>query len=81
MIHVHILRPLATTTAREREQIAALDRYERRYLAMRECAWCDQPMDRPGCGAIYEACPEQVRINRRKRCLDEYQPRLNRRKR
>lgn len=73
-------RERAEKAEREREQLAGLGRYQRRYLARRVCGLCELPLDRAGCGGIYEACPEDVRIERRRRCLDEYRPRPQRRK-
>lgn len=48
---------------------------QRRYLARHICAWCDQRLDRSGCGAIYEKCGEDAREKRRMDCLKAYRPR------
>lgn len=67
--------------ASEREQLAALDKHQRRYLSRRLCAWCELPLDRAGCGNRFgDECPEVTRVRRRARCLSEYKPRPSRRK-
>lgn len=81
MTLLHILRVPPTTTAQEKAQLAELDKYQRRYLSRRMCALCDHSLDQPGCGACMgPACPEEVRIERRMRCLAAYRPRPNRRR-
>lgn len=57
-----------------------LTRFERRYLSRRICSFCDMPLDRESCGAIYEACPRKVREKRRADCLAQYRARKRRRK-
>jgi len=74
-MNLHILRAPATTTADEKAQLSKLTKLQRKYLSSRCCGLCDKPLDETGCGGIYEACPEQVRIDRRERCLAEYKPR------
>lgn len=59
----------------EKEQLASLNRNEKRFLSRRECALCGMPLNKPGCGAIYGQCDEETRIERRKRCLETYKPR------
>lgn len=81
MTHIHILRPPTTTTEQEREQLGNLDRYQKRYLSRRVCGLCELPLDRVGCGAVYEACSEVTRLRRRRLCLKKYRPRPQRRKR
>ena len=80
---VHIYRAAETTTEAETEQLAALDKYQRRYLSRRSCMACEWPLDRPGCGTYGEypanPCAEDGRIDRRARCLEEYKPRGSRR--
>lgn len=76
---LHLLRAPQTTTEQEAAQLAALDRFERRYLKGRCCALCDQGLDRVGCGSLFEACEEEQRIKRREACLREYKPRYGRR--
>ena len=68
-----------TTTEREAEQLAKLDKYQKRYLSHRRCGLCEHPLDHKGCGSHYEACPEGVRIERRRNCLRGYKPRKARR--
>lgn len=82
-MYIHILRAPETTTEAEKEQLAGLDKYERRYLSRRVCGLCEWPLSEVGCGAYLpgpdceavEACEEQLRIDRRERCLKEYKPR------
>lgn len=61
--------------SREGGLMDGLTKNERRYLSRRACAWCDMPLNREGCGAIYERCSEETRKARRKKCLAEYKPR------
>ena len=77
---IHILRAPKTTTTAEREQLSVLDKYQKRYLSRKCCGACDHPLDQVGCGSFYEACDEQVRIDRRNNALSNYKPRVNRRK-
>lgn len=42
---------------------------EMRYLARHVCAWCDQPLHKNSCGAVYEKCSLRVREQRRADCL------------
>jgi len=79
---IHILRAEETTTAKEKEQLATLDKHQKKYLSRRFCWGCEWPLDNAGCGAYggMSACPESSRIERRERCLAEYKPRYNRRK-
>lgn len=72
---MHILTLKPTTTAKEVAQLKDLDPLKKRYLSRRVCALCEHPADVPGCGNFYEACPEDVRVERRERCLNEYKPR------
>lgn len=55
-----------------------LTKNQRRFLSRRVCALCDMPLDRDGCGAIFQQCSEQVRKDRRERCLATYKPRTRR---
>lgn len=75
---LHILRPLATTTEREKEQLAGLSKNERRYLSRRGCGGCMRPLHQLGCGDFWHACEEETRIERRKKCLAAYRPRKRR---
>jgi hypothetical protein len=79
---IHILKSAETTTAKEKEQLAKLDKYQKKYLSGLCCGACDHPLDRVGCGTVYNdnACDEQTRIARREKALLKYKPRLNRRK-
>lgn len=78
---IHILRAPYTATAAEREQLAALDKYQRRYLSRRVCALCEHRLDHVGCGAcLGPPCDEATRVFRRAQCLKQYKPRLNRRR-
>jgi hypothetical protein len=70
-----MLRVPEQTTAKEREQVNALSKLEKRFLSRRCCGLCDHPLDQAGCSAIYEACPEELRMDRRTRCLKTYKPR------
>jgi uncharacterized protein with PIN domain len=56
----------------EKEQLKALTKLERRYLKRRVCMLCDQPLSSVGCGAIFDECPEEVRVDRRKDCLKHF---------
>lgn len=53
----------------------ALTKNEKQYLARRSCAWCEMPLDRNECGAIYEQCSIETRQKRRTDCLSHYKPR------
>ena len=56
--------------------MASLTKNERRYLSRRVCGLCEMPIDRDNCGSIYgPPCSEEVRRDRRARCLSEYKPR------
>lgn len=59
----------------EKGQLKSLSRNEKQFLARRTCAWCGMPLSHAGCAAIYKACSESTRINRRKKCLQTYEPR------
>ena len=63
----------------EKKQLANLDKHQKRYLSHRGCGLCEHPLDQTGCGAIYDPCGEQVRVDRRIACLAEYKPRPERR--
>jgi len=61
---------------KETEQIAALSKNQRRFLSHRICGWCEQPLNRAGCGAIFGGiCDEDFRAGRRGECLATYKPR------
>ncbi len=62
---------------KERAQLAALTRPQRRWLSTFSCAWCDMPAHRPGCGAIYNSgrCTEETRSQKRAQALKTYAPR------
>ncbi len=77
---IHILRPPKTTIDKEKEQLASLDKYQRRYLKKWCCGLCEISFNNAGCGSPYEACPEEIRIQRREKCLKGYKPRVKRRK-
>ena len=83
---IHILRAARVPCDSEKELLAGLDKYQRKYLSRHCCGLCDKQLSQPGCGAYGVwppedyACKEDVRIDRIKRCLSEYKPRLNRRK-
>ena len=62
----------------EIEHLKTLTKNEKRYLSKFECAWCDQPLNRVGCSAVYSHCSDQTRIDRRKKCLKKYKPRNTR---
>lgn len=80
-MNIHILRCKPTTTAAEKQQLAALDKYQRRYLKQFACYGCDHSLNAPGCGTFFgEACTETSRINRRNACLAGYKARPGRRK-
>ncbi len=68
----------------EKEQLASLDKHQRRYLKNFCCGACEFPFLEEGCGSRWQAdgsgCSEEVRIRRRENCLKGYKPRLNRRK-
>jgi hypothetical protein len=54
---------------------ADLTRNQKRWLARRQCAWCNARLDADWCGAIYERCSTENRQLRLERCLAEYKPR------
>lgn len=58
-----------------RESVRDLSKGERRFLAKYECLFCEHPLDRDGCSAIWEKCPADVRVQRRESCLKHYKPR------
>lgn len=53
-----------------------LTRLQRLYLSRRVCGWCDMPLHRDSCGAIYERCSTGTRAKRRARCLAQYKQRV-----
>ena len=57
----------------EAEELAAYSRAQKRRLARFGCAWCDHPLNQPGCGSIYRdsTCPDWTRRDRRVACLNE----------
>ena len=57
-----------------KEHSATLTKLEKLFLSRRECAWCNQRLDRNSCAAIEEPCEDSDIINRRKRCLKTYKP-------
>ena len=59
----------------ENQQLKALSKNEKAFLSRRICAWCDTPLDRLGCSAIWDKCDEATRITRRRKCLKTYKPR------
>jgi hypothetical protein len=68
----------------EQEQLSRLDKYQKRYLKNKVCAWCEAPLDQSGCnslifGSLDSRCPEDARIKRRADCLSKYKPRVGRR--
>lgn len=65
---------------KDEKHLKSLDRFQVRYLSRFACMWCDYPLNLPGCGAIYKACNNQARINRREKALKEYKPRPSRRR-
>jgi len=52
-----------------------LSKGERRFLANYECGFCEHPMHRDGCGAIWEKCSADDQERRRASCLKHYKPR------
>ena len=48
---------------------------ERRFLTRHQCAWCDQPLDKDWCGAIWDKCSAETRTKRQAECLKTYKPR------
>ena len=58
-----------------RARFADLSRNEKQYLSRRICSWCENPLDRPSCGAIYEKCSVENRMTRLEKCLADYKPR------
>jgi hypothetical protein len=63
------------TTTPEVGGLFTFTKLEKRYLSRRVCAWCEMPLDREGCAAIYDECPPEVRLRRRLDCLSHYRPR------
>lgn len=57
------------------DKVSGYTRNEKRRLSQYLCAWCDQPLDRESCGAIYQKCTPEVRASRRASCLAGYRPR------
>ena len=68
------------TNEAECQQLAELTTNAKRYLSRRVCAWCELPLHRPYCGAIYTECTPETRIKRRDNCLEFYKPRKPRKK-
>lgn len=56
--------------------LQSLTANQRRYLSKMDCAWCDMPLNQSSCGAIGEECSQDKRINKAKKCLEEYKPRI-----
>ena len=48
---------------------------EKKFLSRHICSWCEQPLDKDWCGAIFEKCPDHVRLKRQRECLKTYKPR------
>ena len=59
----------------EEEQLKGLTKNQKAFLSRHSCGWCNLPLHRSGCGAIYDKCTEEDRIGRRERCLKGYRPR------
>ena len=59
-----------------KDYLKTLTKGQKRYLSKYECALCDYPLNRDGCGAIHKclSCTEQARIERAKDCLQNYKP-------
>ncbi len=57
------------------EYLKSLTKNQRRYLSRRSCAWCETPLSRADCGAIYDGCTDKNRIARANRCLKGFKPR------
>jgi hypothetical protein len=51
-----------------------MTRAEKRFLSRRICAWCDQPLDKDWCSAIWEKCSPEIRAKRREDCLRTRKP-------
>lgn len=49
----------------EKEHFESLTKGQKRFLSKYECMWCDHPLDRLGCSAIFQHCSENKRIERR----------------
>ena len=53
----------------EQAQLKDCTKKEKQQLAKYVCCWCEQPLHKKGCGAIYTHCKEDVRIKRRSEAL------------
>lgn len=61
----------------EKEQLESLSKKEKAYLNRRVCGWCENTsLGETGCYAVFKKCTESTRIERRKRCLSGYKPRM-----
>ena len=62
-------------TKNVRRDMSSLTKGQINRLKRYACGFCELRLDRKGCGAIYEKCPEEVRQKRRDDCLSKYKPR------
>ena len=54
---------------------------EKRFLRRRVCALCEQRLDRDSCAALFSPrCSPELIAERRRKCLETYKPRPNRRR-
>jgi hypothetical protein len=60
----------------DKEHLATLTKGEIKYLSKFGCLWCDHSLAKAGCSGMYDnPCTDEVRIARRKKCLENYKPR------
>ena len=45
---------------------------DKRILARYVCGWCDQPLDKQSCGALFGPCSQGTMESRRKECLEAH---------
>ena len=57
------------------DQLKELTKNEKRFLSKRLCAWCEMPLNRIECGALFGECSDETRVTRRNNCLKTYKPR------
>jgi hypothetical protein len=56
-------------------QEGGMTKGERRFLSRRVCGWCEMPLHRDSCQALYDPCSSETIALRRRRCLETYRPR------
>jgi len=60
---------------KKRCDLDGLTKKQKEYLSRFSCAWCDQPLNKLGCGAIFDGCSCEERVQKRSNCLKNYKER------